>query len=141
MAMPTPQNQARRNRRAMEQAFEDAMVTGYADFEPACAGLPDAKDVHVLAAALKTEAHMIVTENIRDFPVSILGPLNIEAKTADAFIADTLSLDNIRGAEAVATLRRRLTKPAMTAEEYLLRLEANGLPETVNELRPYARMI
>ncbi|WP_293383326.1 PIN domain-containing protein [Phenylobacterium sp. SCN 70-31] len=67
-------DQALRNRRAMEEAFEDAMVCGYADFLPTSAGLPDPKDAHVLAAALKTEAHMIVTENLKDFPALVLGP-------------------------------------------------------------------
>jgi len=128
------QTQARRNRQVMEAAFDDAMVGGYADFLPACEALPDAKDAHVLAAALKTEAHMIVTENLKDFPPSILGPLNIEAKSADAFIADTLSLHIGLGVEAVRTLRSRLKNPPrMTAEDFLLKLEAAGL----NELRPY----
>lgn len=135
-------DQALRNRRAMETAFEDAMVRGYADFLPTCAGLPDRKDAHVLAAALKTEAHMIVTENLKDFPAFVLSPLNIEAKSADAFIADTLSLHIGRGVEAVRLMRERLKNPPqMSAEEFLLRLEAAGLTETVNELRPHVGVL
>lgn len=134
---PAPEAAARRNREAMEMAFEDAMVANFDDFRPACAGLPDAGDAHVLAAALKTEAHMIVTENLKHFPADLLRPLNIEAKSADAFIADTLSLHIARGAAAVRLLRTRLKKPAMSAEDYLLRLEAHGLAQTVDELRPY----
>lgn len=134
---PDPAAAARRNRQAMETAFEDALVASYDDFRPACASLPDPGDAHVLAAALKTEAHMIVTENLRHFPAEVLRPLNIEAKSADAFIADTLSLDISRGVAAVRLLRTRLKKPAMGAEDYLLRLEAHGLAQTVDELRPY----
>lgn len=132
-----PTGAARRNRQAMETAFDDALVASFDDFRPACAGLPDAGDAHVLAAALKTEAQMIVTENLKHFPADVLRPLNIEAKSADAFIADTLSLHIARGVAAVRQLRTRLKKPAMDAEDYLLRLEAHGLAQTVNELRPY----
>lgn len=68
----------------------------------------------------------------------MLGPLNIEAKSADAFIADTLSLHIGRGVDAVRLMRARLKNPPrMGAEAFLLRLEAAGLTETVNELRPH----
>ena len=79
---------ARRARSAMEIAFEDASVTDFEALLPSCRQLPDPKDAHVLAAALETQAAMIVTENLSDFPTAILGPLNLEAKSADAFIAD-----------------------------------------------------
>jgi predicted nucleic acid-binding protein len=34
--------------------------------------LPDEKDRHVLAAAIKTNANLIVTNNLKDFPASYL---------------------------------------------------------------------
>jgi predicted nucleic acid-binding protein len=51
----------------MNEAFDDAMVTGW---EPLAAGitLPDPDDAHVVAAALVGRADVIVTENIRHFP-------------------------------------------------------------------------
>ena len=82
---------ARRARLCMETAFGDAMVSDFACFLGTCKGLPDAGDAHVVAAALKTQAATIVTDNIKHFPASSLGPLNLEARTADAFIADTRS--------------------------------------------------
>lgn len=84
---------AERARASMEAAFEDAMVTDFDNFLPVAAGLPDPNDHHVVAAAAKTEAAMIVTENLKDFPAAILSDLNMEAKSADAFIADTIALD------------------------------------------------
>ncbi|GLR99711.1 hypothetical protein GCM10007858_73590 [Bradyrhizobium liaoningense] len=38
---------------------------------------------------------MIVTENLKDFPATVLPDLNMEVKSADAFIADT-TLDEAR---------------------------------------------
>lgn len=134
-------NKGLKARQTMEAAFEDAMVSGYDSYIPACAGLPDADDAHVVAAALKTQAHMIVTENLKDFPVGILGSLNIEAKSADAFIADTLSLDVGKAVDAIQNMRERFKKPELTAEQLLLEMEARGLLETVDALRPYVKSI
>jgi predicted nucleic acid-binding protein len=128
-------------RTAMERAFEDAAV---GDFEPllgACARLPDPGDAHVLAAAMKTQAAMIVTENLRDFPAEVLGPLNIEAKSADAFLADTINLDVGRAVAALRIMRERFSRPALTPDELLLKMEAEGLSETVDVLRAHSQSL
>lgn len=132
---------AKRARASMERAFEEALVTDYEALIPACRSLPDKDDAHVLAAALKARAAMIVTENLADFPSEILTPLNLEARSADAFIADTLSLHIGRGVAAVRTLRQRLNRPAMSAEDLLLKMEAAGLAETVDTLRAHVRSL
>lgn len=128
---------SRKARKAMETAFEEANVTDFEALIPSCETLPDPGDAHVLAAALKTQAATIVTENLSDFPSCVLSPLNLEAKSADAFIADTLSLDIGHGVAAIRKMRERLNRPALTAEELLLKMEADGLSETVDALRPY----
>lgn len=130
-----------KSRQSMETAFEDAMVSGYDAYLPSCGGLPDPGDAHVVAAALKTQAHMIVTENVKDFPAAILAPLNLEAKSADAFIADTLSLDVGKAVDAIQQMRERFKKPELTADQLLLEMEARGLLETVDALRPYVKSI
>lgn len=130
-----------RARVAMERAFEEAEVQDFEALLPACAGLPDPGDAHVLAAAMKTQAAMIVTENLRDFPPEILAPLNLEAKSADAFIADTVSLDVGRAVAALRTMRERFNRPALTADELLLKMEAEGLSETVDVLRAHSQSL
>jgi predicted nucleic acid-binding protein len=130
-------DRAARARAAMEAAFEEAVVDDFKDLNGVCVGLPDPKDVHVLAAALKTQAATIVTENLKDFPDKVLAPLNIEARSADAFIADTIALDPGRAVAAIRTMRLRLKRPEKTAEVFLLDLEAAGLTETVDVLRPH----
>lgn len=132
---------AAKARGQMEVAFEEAAVFDFDGFLPMCAGLPDSKDAHVLAAALKTQAATIVTENLKDFPESILGPLNMEAKSGDSFIADTIALGTGRAGAAIKEMRMRLKAPEMTAEALLLQMEARGLTETVDVLRPLIRLL
>ena len=122
---------------AMQSAFEEAEVEGFEHLVCACDGMPDEKDVHVLAAALKTQAATIVTENLKDFPPAVLEPLNIEARSADDFIADTIALDTGRAIAAIRVMRERLKRPERTAEDLLLDMEAAGLVATVDFLRPH----
>jgi len=68
--LPDAPERAIRARKAMESAFEEAMVEDFDTFLCVCNGLPDRGDAHVLAAALKTKAQTIVTENLRDFPAA-----------------------------------------------------------------------
>lgn len=133
--------QAARARANMERAFAEAMVDDFDALLRTCGVLPDPHDAHVLAAALKTQAAMIVTENLKHFPRTILEPLNLEAKAADAFIADTISLDVGRGVAAIRTMRLRLKSPAITADELLLKMEADGLAETVDVLRAHSQSL
>ncbi len=125
----------------MEQAFEDATVLDFSAYMPSCAGLPDPGDAHVVAAALKTQANLIVTENLKDFPTSILGPLNLEAKSADAFLADTIALETGRAVQAIQRMRLRFKRPELSADQLLLEMDARGLTETVDALRPYVLSI
>lgn len=128
-------------RRAMERAFEEADVGDFGSMLCACEGLPDPGDAHVIAAALKTQAAVIVTDNLKDFPDAFLGPLNLEARSADAFIADTIALDEGRAVAAIRKMRERFNRPAMTAADLLLNMEAVGLTDTVDILRPHVQSL
>jgi predicted nucleic acid-binding protein len=56
-----------RLRERMNAAVRDCLISGY---EPLTAALklPDPKDRHVLAAAIKAKAQIIVTRNLKHFP-------------------------------------------------------------------------
>jgi len=84
---------------------------------------------------------MIVTENLKDFSAAVLSDLNMEAKSADAFIADTIALDEARAVAAIRRMRERFKKPEMTPAELLLVMEAAGLIETVDVLRPHVESL
>jgi predicted nucleic acid-binding protein len=128
---------ARKARRAMELAFEDAAVVGYEKLEAGLAELPDPNDRHVIAAAVKTKASIIVTDNLGHFPRDLLAPLDLEAKPADEFMADTVSLSPPIAAAAISRMRERLKRPAKEFEDLLLDLERNGLIETADMLREW----
>ncbi len=132
---------AARARGAMERAFEEAAVTGYDGLLSNLGELPDADDAHVIAAAIKTRASVIVTENLRHFPDRILKPLDLEAKRADTFIADTIDLDIGRAIPIVRRMRERLKRPEKTAEALLLDMEASGLTQTVDSLRAHVQSL
>jgi hypothetical protein len=132
---------AARARASMEAAFEEATVTDFDKFLSACGGLPDPGDAHVVAAALTTQAAMIVTDNLKHFPKALLEPLNMEARASDAFIADTIALDPRRAVATIRRMRERFKKPEKTAELLLLDMEANGLTETVDILRAHVQSL
>ncbi len=128
---------AARARSAMERAFEEAAVTGYEALLSKLGELPDANDAHVIAAALRARASVIVTENLKHFPERVLKPLDLEAKTADEFIADTIDLDVGRAISVIRQMRERFKRPEKTAEALLLNMKASGLTHTVDSLRAH----
>ena len=56
-----------RTRQLMDSGVRDALVTGYKFLIPTLS-LPDENDRHVLAAAIHSQASVIVTFNLKDFP-------------------------------------------------------------------------
>lgn len=134
------QAQLDRTSAAMDRAILDALVTGY---EPLCAGLtlPDPDDRHILAAAIKCSASVIVTFNLKDFPSDALEPFEIEAVHPDDFIADLFDLDQAAVLEAVQAQRASLKNPPHTARELLDRLLIQGLTQSVKLLSEYERLI
>lgn len=126
---------------SMRAAFPEALVEDFGLFEATTYGLPDRNDEHVLAAAIKTQAQALVTENLSDFPAVVLAPLAIEARSADDFIADTIALEEGRAVAAINRMRLRLKRPELTPEDMLRSLEAHGLLETASVLAPHIESI
>lgn len=129
-----------KQRSAMERAFPEACVTGYAGLETGLE-LPDPDDRRVLATAITTTAQVIVTENLRDFPSEALAPFDIDAISADEFISDAIELDPLA---AVVTLRRmpeRFKYPDMDAEALLQRIKARKLFQTAEILHQFVELL
>ena len=123
-----------RTRRLMDQAAPDALVTGY---EPLIESieLPDPDDRHVLAAAIRCGASVIVTLNLADFPAHTLANFSIEAQHPDDFVLALLDAFPDFVLEAARTHRSSLKNPPKTQEEYLAELNAQGLEKSVSVLR------
>lgn len=123
----------------MDAAVEDCLVTNYEALIPGL-DLPDPDDRHVLAAALRCHADIIVTFNLKDFPAAILGPLGIEPQHPDTFVRHTLDLDPV-ALVAVRHCRASLKNPSVSASDYLSTLDRSGLPETATFLSAWAELI
>jgi predicted nucleic acid-binding protein len=126
--------QLQRTRQLMNQAVPDCLVTGYGelinDLE-----LPDPGDRHVLAAAIRCQAGVIVTFNLDDFPAETLELYGIEAQHPDEFIVHLLDLDAAAVCTVAGHQRRALKTPPKSPEEFLDILLRQGLAGTVAQLR------
>jgi predicted nucleic acid-binding protein len=114
--------QADRRIRAMQEMFEDAEVVGYEELLTSMTNHPD--DRHVLAAAVRSGAHAIVTDNIRHFPPESTQPYGIEVMTGDEFLTHQFHLDSDG---VTAKLEAQAAKLKATIPQLLQRL-GNSAP-------------
>ncbi len=123
-----------RTRAKMETALPGACVEGYDSLISALT-LPDPKDRHVLAAAIRSGAQVVVTYNLADFPEEQIAPYGIEAQHPDTFLCHTLEL---RPANVLAMLDERvkaLLRPPMTTDDLLETFLKIGLGQFVATAR------
>lgn len=120
----------------MDRAIPGAVVTG---FEPLMAGLslPDPNDRHVLAAAIRCHASVIVTFNERDFPGDVLDAFGMEAQHPDVFAENLFDLDPASVVAAAQRQRQQLKSPPMAVDRYLDILRRQGLSQTVKALSAF----
>lgn len=127
----------RRTRDFMNAAVPDVLVTGYEDLI-AAVELPDPDDRHVLAAAVRCGAQVIVTANLSDFPPAALARYGIEAQHPDEFVGDLLDLAPMTVVSAVRKQAASLKNPPRTIDDVLDILLTNGLAQSVARLRELA---
>ncbi len=123
-----------KRRHAMNGAVRDALVSGHESIVKSLT-LPDLDDCHVLAAAIRANAQVIVTHNIRDFPESVLAPFEVEAQTPDEFVLDLLDLRPGVINSAIDAQAAALRNPPRSREDVLEMLVTNGLVRSVAKLR------
>lgn len=100
----------------MRTAFPLAEVDDYHELIPALRNHP--KDRHVLAAAVRGHADLIVTANLKDFPADTLAPYGLDAVDPDEFLLDQLDLDEATTIQCVKQQRSDYNDPAMTRGEF-----------------------
>ena len=124
----------------MNQAVLDCLIEGY---EPLMSGLtlPDENDRHVLAAAIKGQAEVIVTFNLKDFPPKFLMTFGIQAQHPDNFISQLIDLKPSEVLAAAKQQRLALRNPPKMVDAYLDSLLRQGLPNTVAFLKDNAELI
>ena len=111
-----------------------SLVADFEDLIPTLE-LPDPDDRHVLAAAIISEAKIIVTFNLKDFPESILAKYGIAAQHPDVFVGDLIERYPQQILQAVDTILDRLKNPRQTFTNHLETLANQGLLNSVALLR------
>ncbi len=129
-----------RTRTLMNESVPDCLVTGYEGLIETL-DLPDPNDRHVFAAAIRCQAGVIVTFNLKDFPKTALEQYGLEVQHPDQFVLHLIDLN--RGAVAAAAKMQRaaLKNPALTPREFLDPLLRQGLAGTVAELETMIELI
>ncbi len=117
-------------------AFPDALVQNYKGLIDKLE-LPDINDRHVLAAAIKVNANLIVTNNIRDFPEEYLQSFGLNAKTADDFLTDIIDLNQEQAIAALKEMVLNKKNPKLDEFEVLDQLRNAGLKDTANYLHAF----
>lgn len=113
----------------MKSAFPDAMVEVTERLIPCMDN--DEGDRHVLAAALIAKAHIIVTNNLKHFPIQSLRQFQLEAQSADRFLTSLYDLFPESMDEVIYTQANRLKKPSMSFPD-LLNILKNSVPTFVS---------
>lgn len=128
-------SQLERTRVLMNQAVPDCLVSSYDELIDGLS-LPDAHDRHVLAAAIRCQAGVIVTYNLRHFPAEVLSSYGIDVQHPDEFVSHLFDLDPGHVCAAIRDQRSSLLNPPMSAAELLNEFLARELVETVSHLKP-----
>lgn len=118
---------------AMAGAFPDSAVAGYAALVPAMTN--DEKDRHVLAAAVRGQAHAVVTLNVKDFPPEAANPYEIEVLRPDDFLLDMLDLAPVDVHAVLRSQTERYRREPRDLHGLLDRLDAGGAPQFAAEFR------
>ncbi|KJV28082.1 PIN domain-containing protein [Luteibacter yeojuensis] len=124
----------------MDRAIPDAVVEGHESLVEGLS-LPDPGDRHVLAAAIRCGASVIVTFNQRDFPAEALEPFGIESQHPDEFVDNLFDLDAPSVVTAARKQRANLTNPSMDVEQYLDVLLRQGLVQTTKTLGAFRAIL
>lgn len=117
----------------MERYFADAMVTGYEGLVPTMTN--DKKDRHVLAAAVRGGAEVLVTFNTKDFPAESVERYDVEIVHPDDFLLDQLDLYHGATLGALTDLVANYDSPAMTIDDFLISLMRAGVPRFAEAAR------
>jgi predicted nucleic acid-binding protein len=129
-----------RTRELMNASVPDCLVTGYEPYISEL-NLPDPDDRHVLAAAIRCQAGVIVTLNMRDFPEDIVSRYDISVQHPDEFLSHIFDLRPAVLCAAIKGMREALDSPPKTVSELLNDLLKVGLPRTVNLLETMQELL
>ena len=120
----------------MNNAFPEAIIDNYSTLPKVDEPRINEKDRHVLAAAISSNAQVIVTNNLKDFPNDVLLEYNIEAQSPDEFLLNLFYLSFDRVYEVYIELENSLNNPPIPREELIKRFAAR-VPNFTEHLKPH----
>lgn len=123
-----------KTRDAMNAAFPDSNITNFEEIINSLS-LPDINDRHILAAAIRVNADVIVTFNLKDFPADYLKSYDVEVQHPDEFITNLINLNKEKSLQALKNQVRSLKNPSKSIDEVLQTLEKCGLKNSISNLR------
>ena len=115
-----------KTRDLMEAALPRASVTDYRKHVPNIT-LPDPDDRHVVAAGIEAGASVIVTWNVRDFPVKELSRHGLSKQKPDTFLLDLYAMTPAAVIAATARARKNLSKSGISASDFVETLRKQKL--------------
>lgn len=124
----------------MDRAIPDGLVDGYQDLITGLR-LPDPDDRHVLAAAIRCGASVIVTFNQRDFPTELLTSYGVESQHPDEFVDNLFNLDAAVVVTAAQRQRAQLKNPPADVDSYLETLFRQELVQSAKALATYRAIL
>jgi hypothetical protein len=113
----------------MTAAFPDALTTGYEDLIDAMKN--DPKDRHVLACAVRSNSHAIVTANKKHFSQEALKPYGLEYMSPDEFLVHQYHLDTDSFISVIVAQAAKINR---SPSELLLKLQKH-VPKIVSFIK------
>ena len=119
---------------SMNQAFPDSNVDKYSSLISSIK-LPDPDDRHVVAAAIRSKANVIVTFNLKDFPSSIEREYAIGIQYPDIFLTNVYDIHPEKAKEAFRKMVQRLKNPPKSYSEVLDSLSKSDHKVIIEKLK------
>lgn len=120
--------------KAMNLAFPDANVENFEVFISGV-NIRDKDDRHVVACAIRCNADLIVTFNIKDFSTKELAKFGIEIQNPDELISNLIDINPKLVYKAISKMVKRLKNPKKTMYEVLTILEKCGIKKSVEKFK------
>lgn len=119
----------------MDKAFPMALIEGYENLI-SMLELPDSDDRHVLAAAIKSEADILVTFNLKDFQQGYINQFGVEVKHPDHFLCTLFERKPNSCVTAFKKMHNRLKHPPIPKGKLLDTLKVNDIKQFPALLKP-----
>ncbi len=117
-----------RTRTLMNLSIRDVLITGYESLISSIE-LPDANDRHVLAAAIRCRAQVIVTFNEKDFPQESLNAWGVRAQHPDEFLLELFACNSALPAYFGQQITNSYSNPPWTLTDLSSALQRSGMPK------------